>query len=89
MSRALTVLIADSDVGTLERAARALLYGEKPFEVIEAREGAHAYRTIQVVRPNVVLLAVDLCGIDGPTIVGALTRSPIHRARPRSRRRSS
>lgn len=82
MRRAATILVADSDTGVLERAARALLYGETPYEVIGAREGAHAYRTIQVVRPALAILAVDLSGIDGPTIVGALTRSPIHRARP-------
>jgi DNA-binding response OmpR family regulator len=82
MNESATILVADPEPGVLERATRALLYGETRYEVIQAREGAQAYRTIQVVRPDLVLLAVDLAGIDGPTIVGALTHSPIHRTRP-------
>jgi DNA-binding response OmpR family regulator len=77
-----TILIADPDPLVLERAAQALFAAAPRYEIVETREGGQAYRVVQALRPDLVLLAHDLTGIDGPTIVAALTRAPAHRARP-------
>ena len=64
------VLIVDDDVETL-RAERALL-AENGFRVVEARDGAEALRVLQADPPAVVVLDIQMPGVDGPTFARQL-----------------
>ena len=73
------VLIVDDDVETLQ-AERALL-ADNGFRVIEARDGGEALRVVQADPPAVVVLDIQMPGIDGPTFARelrmALRRVPL------------
>lgn len=73
------VLIVDDDVETLA-AERALLLDDG-FRVVEARDGAEALRAVQEDPPAVVVLDVQMPGMDGPTFARelrmALRRVPL------------
>ncbi|OLE76779.1 MAG: hypothetical protein AUG02_03765 [Chloroflexi bacterium 13_1_20CM_2_70_9] len=73
------VLIVDDDTETL-RAERALL-ADNGFRVIEARDGGEALRVVQADPPAVVVLDIQMPGVDGPTFARelrmALRRVPL------------
>ncbi|TME91825.1 MAG: response regulator [Chloroflexi bacterium] len=73
------VLIVDDDMETLQ-AERALL-ADNGFRVIEARDGGEALRVVQADPPAVVVLDIQMPGVDGPTFARelrmALRRVPL------------
>ena len=69
---AMSVLIVDDHAG-FRRIARALLEAEG-FEVVgEAEDGEEALRVAAVLAPSLVLLDVQLPGIDGFEVASKLT----------------
>ena len=73
------VLIVDDDPETL--AAERELLAENGFRVIEAHDGAEALRAVQMDPPAVVVLDVQMPGMDGPEFARelrmALRRVPL------------
>jgi two-component system cell cycle sensor histidine kinase/response regulator CckA len=73
------VLIVDDDVETL--AIERQLLAESGFRVVEARDGAEALRLVQGDPPAVVVLDVQMPGMDGPSFARelrmALRRVPL------------
>src|SRR5438093_12242974 len=81
-SRPRPVLIVDDDVETL--AAERQLLAESGFRVVEAHDGAEALQVVQDDPPAVVVLDVQMPGMDGPSFARGL-RIPLRRvahARP-------
>jgi DNA-binding response OmpR family regulator len=64
------VLIVDDDFETLS-AERELLVASG-FRVVEARDGSEALRAVQEDPPAVVVLDVQMPGMDGPSFARAL-----------------
>jgi CheY-like chemotaxis protein len=64
------VLIVDDDIETL--AAERALLAESGFRVVEARNGVEALQVVQDDPPAVVVLDVQMPGMDGPTFARAL-----------------
>jgi two-component system nitrate/nitrite response regulator NarL len=70
-----TVLIVDDHAG-FRRAARALLRADG-FEVVgEAADGSQALAQAETLRPDVVLLDVQLPDLDGFAVAGRLADQP-------------
>ena len=70
MSRPRPVLIVDDDVATL--AVERQLLAESGFRVIEAHDGAEALLMVQEDPPAVVVLDVQMPGMDGPSFAREL-----------------
>jgi len=66
-----TVLIVD-DHADFRRSARALLEAEGFHVVGEAADGLEAIRAVELLRPDVVLLDIQLPGPDGLTVAEQL-----------------
>lgn len=64
------VLVVDDDDDT--RAAEHAVLADCGFRVIEARDGAEAMRAIQQDPPSLVVLDVQMPGVDGPSFARAL-----------------
>lgn len=64
------VLIVDDDLATL--AAERELLAESGFRVVEAHDGAEALQMVQDDPPAVVVLDVQMPGMDGPSFARAL-----------------
>ena len=79
ISRPRPVLIVDDDAATLE-AERQLLV-ESGFRVVQAHDGAEALRVVQEDPPALVVLDVQMPGMDGPSFARelrmALRRVPL------------
>ena len=79
ISRPRPVLIVDDDIETL--AVEHQLLAENGFRVVEARDGAEALRAVQEDPPAVVVLDVQMPGMDGPSFARelrmALRRVPL------------
>lgn len=74
-----TVLIVD-DHADFRRSARALLEAEGFHVVGEAADGREAIRAVDFIRPDVVLLDIQLPGPDGLTVaeqIGARADPPM------------
>ncbi len=73
------VLVVDDDEAT--RSAERAVLTEDGFRVIEARDGAEAMRVIQNDPPAVVVLDIQMPGVDGPSFARelrlALRRVPL------------
>ena len=73
------VLVVDDDAAT--RAAERAVLTEDGFRVIEARDGEEAMRVIQIDPPAVVVLDIQMPGVDGPAFARelrmALRRVPL------------
>ena len=70
-----TVLIVD-DHDAFRAAARALLEADG-FDVVgEAADGARAVQAVAALRPNIVLLDIQLPGADGFVVAEQLARIP-------------
>jgi DNA-binding NarL/FixJ family response regulator len=70
-----TVLIVD-DHATFRASARALLQAEG-FDVVgEAADGAAAVEAVAVLRPEIVLLDIQLPDLDGLTVAEQLAAAP-------------
>ena len=73
------VLIVDDDAAT--RAAEHAVLEHHGFRVIEASDGAEAMRALQADPPSVVVLDVQMPGVDGPSFARelrmALKRVPL------------
>jgi DNA-binding NarL/FixJ family response regulator len=70
-----TVLIVD-DHAAFRASARALLEAEG-FDIIgEATDGAEAVKAVAVLRPEIVLLDIQLPGLDGLTVAEQLATVP-------------
>lgn len=73
------VLVVDDDEAT--RAAERAVLVEDGFRVTEARDGAEALRAIQADPPAVVVLDIQMPGVDGPSFARemrmALKRVPL------------
>jgi DNA-binding NarL/FixJ family response regulator len=70
-----TVLIVD-DHAAFRASARALLEAEG-FDVIgEAADGAEAVEAVADLRPNIVLLDIQLPGVDGLVVAEQLASGP-------------
>lgn len=67
------VLIVDDDEAT--RAVLRELLRESGFRVVEAREGAEALEVMQQDPPSVVVLDVQMPGVDGPAFARELRMS--------------
>ena len=78
-SRPRPVLIVDDDMETL--AIERQLLAENGFRVVEARDGEEALRLVQDDPPAVVVLDVQMPGMDGPSFAMelrlALRRVPL------------
>jgi CheY-like chemotaxis protein len=78
-SRPRPVLIVDDDVATL--AVERQLLVESGFRVVEAHDGAEALRLVQEDPPALVVLDVQMPGMDGPSFARelrmALKRVPL------------
>jgi CheY-like chemotaxis protein len=70
------VLIVDDDGATLS-AERELL-AASGFRVVEARDGAEALRAVQEDPPAVVVLDVQMPGMDGPSFARELRMALRH-----------
>jgi DNA-binding response OmpR family regulator len=70
------VLVVDDDEAT-RSAVRAVLT-EVGFRVIEARDGAEAMRQIQNDPPALVVLDIQMPGVDGPSFARALRKTLKH-----------
>ena len=64
------VLVVDDDDAT--RAAEHQVLEEHGFRVIEARDGAEAMRALQQDPPSLVVLDVQMPGVDGPSFAREL-----------------
>ncbi|HEU5287835.1 MAG TPA: response regulator [Candidatus Limnocylindria bacterium] len=64
------VLVVDDDDAI--RAAEHEVLEDHGFRVIEARDGAEAMRAIQQDPPSLVVLDVQMPGVDGPAFARAL-----------------
>jgi len=73
------VLVVDDDDAT--RAAERAVLTEDGFRVIEARDGEEAMRVIRTDPPAVVVLDIQMPGVDGPSFARelrlALRRVPL------------
>jgi len=73
------VLVVDDDAAT--RAAERAVLTEDGFRVVEARDGEEAMRVIQIDPPAVVVLDIQMPGVDGPSFARelrmALRRVPL------------
>jgi CheY-like chemotaxis protein len=70
------VLIVDDDVATL--AAERELLAESGFRVVEAHDGAEALLAVQQDPPAVVVLDVQMPGMDGPSFARELRMALRH-----------
>ncbi len=70
-SRPVLVVDDDEDVRDAERQALS----DDGFRVIEARDGEEAMRAVQNDPPSVVVLDVQMPGVDGPAFARALRLS--------------
>jgi DNA-binding response OmpR family regulator len=70
------VLVVDDDDAT--RSAERAVLTEDGFRVIEARDGAEAMRQIQVDPPALIVLDIQMPGIDGPSFARELRMSLKH-----------
>jgi len=70
------VLVVDDDAAT--RAAERAVLTEDGFRVVEARDGEEAMRVIQIDPPAVVVLDIQMPGIDGPSFALALRKALRH-----------
>jgi CheY-like chemotaxis protein len=68
--RARPVLVVDDD--TAIREAERDILADHGFRVVEARDGAEALRAIDVDPPAVIVLDVQMPGIDGPAFAREL-----------------
>ncbi len=64
------VLVVDDDDAT--RAAEHAVLADSGFRVVEARDGAEAMRAIQLDPPSLVILDVQMPGVDGPSFARSL-----------------
>jgi DNA-binding response OmpR family regulator len=73
------VLVVDDDAAT--RAAERAVLTDDGFRVIEARDGAEAMRVISHDPPALVVLDIQMPGVDGPSFARqlrvALRRVPL------------
>jgi chemosensory pili system protein ChpA (sensor histidine kinase/response regulator) len=67
------VLIVDDDIETL--AAERQLLAESGFRVVEARDGAEALVVVQEDPPAVVVLDIQMPGMDGPSFARSLRKA--------------
>jgi CheY-like chemotaxis protein len=70
------VLVVDDDAAT--RAAEHALLRENGFRVIEARDGAEALEMMQTDPPALVVLDVQMPGVDGPSFARQLRMALRH-----------
>lgn len=64
------ILVVDDD-SAIRDSERQIL-ADNGFRVVEARDGAEALRAIDVEQPALILLDVQMPGIDGPTFAREL-----------------
>jgi len=64
------VLVVDDDEAT--RAAERAVLSEDGFRVIEARDGEEAIRAINTDPPAVIVLDIQMPGVDGPSFARKL-----------------
>jgi DNA-binding response OmpR family regulator len=73
------VLVVDDDDAT--RSAERAVLTEDGFRVIEARDGEEAMRAIDIDPPSLVVLDIQMPGVDGPSFARkmrtALRRVPL------------
>jgi CheY-like chemotaxis protein len=70
------VLVVDDDAAT--RAAEHALLRENGFRVVEARDGAEALEIMQTDPPALVVLDVQMPGVDGPSFARELRMALKH-----------
>ncbi len=68
--RSRPILVVDDDSAIRESECQIL--ADNGFRVVEARDGAEALRAIDVEQPALILLDVQMPGIDGPTFAREL-----------------
>jgi DNA-binding response OmpR family regulator len=70
------VLVVDDDEAT--RSAERAVLTESGFRVIEARDGAEAMRQIQADPPALIVLDIQMPGVDGPSFARELRMALRH-----------
>jgi CheY-like chemotaxis protein len=70
------VLVVDDDAAT--RAAERTLLHDNGFRVVEARDGAEAMEMMQADPPSLVVLDVQMPGVDGPSFARELRMALRH-----------
>jgi len=70
------VLVVDDDEAT--RSAERAVLTEDGFRVIEARDGAEAMRQIQADPPALIVLDIQMPGVDGPSFARELRMALRH-----------
>ena len=70
------VLVVDDDDAT--RAAERAVLTEDGFRVVEARDGAEAMLAIQNDPPALVVLDIQMPGVDGPAFARGLRKALRH-----------
>ena len=70
------VLVVDDDEAT--RSAERAVLTESGFRVTEARDGEEAMRAIQTDPPALIVLDIQMPGVDGPTFARELRMALRH-----------
>jgi two-component system response regulator MprA len=70
------VLVVDDDAAT--RAAERTLLHDNGYRVVEARDGAEAMEMMQADPPSLVVLDVQMPGVDGPSFARELRMALRH-----------
>ena len=70
------VLVVDDDEAT--RSAERAVLTEDGFRVIEARDGAEAMRQIHADPPALIVLDIQMPGVDGPSFARELRMALKH-----------
>ena len=68
--KARPILVVDDDSAIRDSERQVL--ADNGFRVVEARDGAEALRAIDVEQPALIVLDVQMPGIDGPTFAREL-----------------
>lgn len=68
--RARPILVVDDD--SVIRDSERQILADHGFRVVEARDGAEALRAIDIEPPAVIVLDVQMPGVDGPTFAREL-----------------
>jgi CheY-like chemotaxis protein len=75
-ARGRPILIVDDDVAVLDSASQVLT--DHGYRVVRARDGAEALREIGREPPALIVLDVQMPGVDGPTFARELRKALRH-----------
>lgn len=74
MSRSPTILYVEDNPDNRTLVRRILM--AEGFQVVEAESASHAVQALQSVRPDLILMDINMPDMDGYTLTGRLKRDP-------------